>query len=102
MNYDIDIDIASAKAVNDRLPAIVEHAGDIKDNVSRLRSAIDPRVLNRRSLRERLRSTERSIEAIQNELLLLHRVTMQNIISYEDSESRAIARVNNAPTSAGK
>ena len=98
----IDIDIESSRAVNERLPAIVNHIGDIKSDVQRLQSSIDAKVLSRSNLRSRLRNVQSNIESIQSDLLLLYRTTMQNINGYEENEARTHARVQNIPTNPGK
>jgi len=93
----IDIDIASAKAVNERLPAIVYQIGSTKDILSRLRSSVDARVLERNNLRARLSNAQKSIESVEINLLLLHRTTAQNINNYEENEVRISNRVRNVP-----
>ena len=98
----IDIDITSARAVNDKLSLTVKQIGDIKDIVSRLQSSIDARILNRSNLRTRLTNAKNNIETIQNDLLFLHRTTIQNINSYEESELRTLTRTRNAPISSSK
>jgi hypothetical protein len=91
----IHVDIPSARAVNERLPAIVTHVGGAKGNLSRLRSSIDARVLNRSSLRSRLQSAQNRIDAVENELLLLHRTITQSLNMYEANEVRITTRVQN-------
>jgi len=84
----INVDITSARAVNDRLPTIVNQVVNTKHTLSGLRLSIDTRVLDRSNLRTRLRNAQINIESIENDLLLFHRIVAQNLISYEDNEAR--------------
>ena len=94
---DIVIDINSARAANEKLPAIISQVGGVKDTIAKLRSTIDPRVLDRSDLLARLSNAQKLSDSIERNMLLLHRTTAQNINGYEENELRAKKRVNNIP-----
>ena len=98
---DIDINITSARAENDRLLNLASQASGIRSNVSRLRASIDPKILERSNLRARLLNAEKSIESLESDLLLLHRTTAQNINTYEEAETETISRVAALPDRLG-
>ena len=98
---DIDINITAARAENDRLLNLASQAGGIKSNVSKVKASIDPKILERCNLRARLTNAEKSIESLENDLLLLHRTTSQNINTYEEAEMKTIARVSTLPDRLG-
>ena len=93
----IHIDIPSARAVNERLPTIVNHVGNIKNTLAGLRPTIDSRVLDRSNLRVRLRNAQSNIESMESDLLLFHRIITQNLNCYEDNEVRLSNRARSVP-----
>ena len=93
---DIKIDIASAKAVNERLPAVVDLVGKASDSVRALQSSIDPSVLARANLRSKLRNAQSNIQTMESDLRLLHRTIAQNIVRYEENEMSIARNVENA------
>ena len=98
----VNIDVATAKAVNERLPTVVNHISNTKNTLSGLRVSIDSRVLDRSNLRARFINAQFNIESIENELLLFHRTVAQNLNSYEDNEVRLSNRVRSVPIKPGK
>ena len=94
----ININVPSAKADTEQLPAIVNRVGNVKSTISALRSSIDARVLDRNNLRARLRSIQGNLESMEDDLSFLHRTISQNIVSYEENESRINKKVQSVPT----
>ena len=93
----INVDVASARAVNERIPPVVNQINSTRTTVTGLQSSIDPRVLDRRNLRARLRNAQLNIETMESDLLLLHRTVAQNLTSYEDNEARLLDMVRSVP-----
>ena len=91
----IYIDINSARAVNNQLPAFIKHIAEMNTIISTVTSSLDSEIIKRRDLQKRLKDTQYNIEAIELDLLLLHRTIEQNLNSYEDNEKRLIASVQN-------
>ena len=93
----IEIDIASAKAVNEHFPASINRVGGVNDCLSRLKASVDSRILDRQDLRARLNNAQRAVDSLEKDLLLLHRTIAQNINSYEETEKRVKLRIKNIP-----
>ena len=98
---DIDINITSARAEAERLSSLASQASVIRSCVSHLKAHIDPRLLEKRNLKARLRNAIISLESLENDLALLHRTTVQNINSYEEAEARINSRVDRLPDRLG-
>jgi len=98
----IHIDIPSAKAANEQLPAIVRQVTNAKDTLSKTRISIDAGVLECSNLRTRLKNVQINIEAVESDLVLLHRTITQNIAIYEENEIRLESQAQNLTNKLGE
>jgi len=94
----INIDTNSAKIISEQLPDLAQRISFARERILSVTSLINPEVLDRANLRARLRVTQGDIESLGNDLLLLHRNIMQNIINYEEIERQISAKVQNITT----
>ena len=95
----IDINIPMARNANEQMPIIARNVSSVRDNVLRLTSQIDSRVLGRSNLRARLQNMQNEISSLENDLALLHRITVQNINAYEENERLNSSNVQGLSTS---
>ena len=98
----IHIDISAVKVVNEQLPPIIRQVTNVKDILSGLRPSVDARVLDCSNLKARLRTAQSNIEAVECDLLLLHRTVTQNITIYEENEMRLNNQVQSLTTKLGE
>lgn len=98
----INVDISCARAVNERLPAVINQVTNTKNTLAGLRSSIDSRILDRGNLRVRLRNAQQNIESMENDLQFFHRTIAQNLNLYEENENRLLNKVQNMPVKPGK
>ena len=96
---EININTRAARDTTNRwLPNLIALTGRSAEIAANGRHSVNPRVLDRNNLRTRLRNVELDIQALANDMRMLHNVTMQNIDLYERAELATIASVQTTPT----
>ena len=91
----IYVNITSAREVNSKLPSIKRRVSDAKNNISRMKYSIDPKILARNNLRTRLNHSYNDIAYIENHLQVLYAGVSRYLEQYsaveDDIKARAFA-----------
>ena len=99
MSANININTREVRdTTNAWLPGLTDATMQSAKSVHNQLHSINPRVLDRNNLRTRLRNAHSDMNALVNDIRMLHNVIMQNIQLYEETELATLARVQNIPT----
>ncbi len=90
MSY-IQIDLSKVKNANNLIPRIGSSIAGIRRNVGLLRWRVDPEVLNRRNVREKLNHIVSELEKVEQNVEKIYTVTEDIIAQYNDSEQKLSA-----------
>lgn len=84
----IDIDKGKLRIVNNNMPPITSSLSVQKRNINLLKWRIAPEIQNRSDLKGRLSRAAAELEAIENILQDIYRLTGSAISQYSDTETR--------------